>query len=45
MDFFTVIVGFSFGATVGVGTIFTAVFMGPFIQFFKHKLELFNIKK
>lgn len=39
LDSLAVIIGFSFGATVGVGTILTALFMGPFIQFFKKKLE------
>lgn len=33
-DLFCTIVGFSFGATVGIGTVVTAFFMGPLIAFF-----------
>ena len=34
-DIICVIIGFLFGATVGVGTLITAFFMGPIIAFFK----------
>lgn len=33
-DLFCTIVGFAFGATVGIGTVVTAFFMGPLIAFF-----------
>ena len=33
-DLFCTIVGFIFGATVGIGTVVTAFFMGPLIAFF-----------
>lgn len=33
-DLFCTIVGFVFGATVGIGTVVTAFFMGPLIAFF-----------
>ncbi len=33
-DLFCTIVGFLFGATVGIGTVVTAFFMGPLIAFF-----------
>lgn len=33
-DLFCTAVGFAFGATVGVGTVVTAFFMGPLIAFF-----------
>lgn len=33
-DLFCTIVGFAFGATVGIGTVVTAFFMGPLISFF-----------
>ncbi len=37
-DFLCVLIGFLLGATIGVGTIFTAFCMGPFLQFFNEKL-------
>lgn len=39
-DFICTIVGFSFGATVGLGTIFTAFFMGPIIEMFNKKIAI-----
>lgn len=33
-DLFCTVVGFAFGATVGIGTVVTAFFMGPLIAFF-----------
>lgn len=33
-DLFCTVVGFVFGATVGIGTVVTAFFMGPLIAFF-----------
>lgn len=33
-DLFCTLVGFFFGATVGIGTVVTAFFMGPLISFF-----------
>lgn len=33
-DFICVIIGFSFHATIGIGTLITAFFMGPIIQWF-----------
>ena len=33
-DLFCTIVGFALGATVGIGTVVTAFFMGPLIAFF-----------
>jgi len=37
-DLFCTAVGFSFGATVGVGTLVTAFFMGPLIAFFNQTI-------
>lgn len=34
-DVTCVVIGFSFGATVGIGTVITAFFTGPIVQFFK----------
>ena len=34
-DLICVLIGFLLGATIGVGTIITAFFMGPFIEFFR----------
>lgn len=39
IDIIAVWVGFLFGATIGLGTIITASFMGPLIQHFKSLLE------
>lgn len=39
-DFICALIGFSFGATVGLGTIFTAFFMGPIIAFFSRKIAI-----
>lgn len=36
-DLVCVIIGFLFGATVGIGTLITAFFMGPIIAFFNKK--------
>ena len=38
-DLFCVIVGFFLGGVVGVGTIITAFFMGPLIDFFNKKVS------
>lgn len=37
-DIFCVLIGFLLGATVGVGTLVTAFFMGPLIDFFNRKV-------
>ncbi|MVX63981.1 hypothetical protein GKZ28_09775 [Clostridium chromiireducens] len=39
-DFICAIVGFSLGATLGAGTIFTAFFMGPIIAMFNKKIAI-----
>lgn len=39
VDFLAILIGFLFGTTVGVGTIITACFMGPLIQYFKNFFE------
>lgn len=39
-DFICSIIGFLLGATVGLGTIFTAFFMGPIIAFFNKKVAI-----
>lgn len=39
-DLVCVIIGFVLGATVGVGTLFTAFFMGPFIAFFNRTIAI-----
>jgi len=39
-DFICAITGFLFGATLGVGTIFTAFFMGPIIAVFNKKIAI-----
>lgn len=38
-DFICVIIGFSFGSTIGIGTLITALFMGPLIQYFNKKFS------
>lgn len=38
-DLICVAIGFAFGATVGIGTIITAFFMGPLIDFFRHTVS------
>ncbi|HJB30217.1 MAG TPA: hypothetical protein IAA06_15705 [Candidatus Blautia faecavium] len=45
-DFICVAIGFSFNATVGIGTLITAFFMGPVIAFFRrHVSEPFRYGK
>lgn len=39
-DILCTVIGFLLGATVGVGTLVTAFFMGPMIAFFKHKIAM-----
>jgi len=39
-DIICTAVGFSLGAIVGVGTVFTAFFMGPIIAFFNKKISI-----
>lgn len=39
-DLFCTIVGFILGATIGVGTLVTAFFMGPIIAFFNRKIAI-----
>lgn len=39
-DLICTIIGFVLGATVGVGTIVTAFFMGPMIAFFNNKISI-----
>lgn len=39
-DFICTILGFLLGATVGVGTVFTAFFMGPIIAVFNRKIAI-----
>lgn len=38
-DLICVIVGFALGATIGIGTLITAFFMGPLIEFFRVKIS------
>lgn len=38
-DVSCVIIGFSFGAIVGVGTVMLAFFTGPFVQFFRKRIS------
>ena len=40
-DLSCVVVGFILGAKIGIGTIITAFFTGPLINYFKKKVELF----
>lgn len=40
IDFLAIFIGFLFGATVGIGTVVTACFMGPLIQYFKDFFEM-----
>ena len=46
-DLFCVIAGFLLGGIVGIGTVITAFFMGPLIDFFKQKIAepLLNKKR
>jgi uncharacterized membrane protein YczE len=44
-DLFCVIVGFLLGGLVGIGTLLTAFFMGPFIEFFNHNFSEPLLKK
>ncbi len=39
-DIICTAIGFFLGATVGVGTLFTAFFMGPFIAFFNKNISM-----
>lgn len=39
-DVICTLIGFLLGATVGVGTVFTAFFMGPIIAFFNKKISI-----
>ena len=39
-DLVCVIIGFTLGATVGIGTLVTAFFMGPIITFFNNKVAI-----
>jgi Predicted membrane protein len=39
-DIICTAIGFSLGVTVGVGTVFTAFFMGPIIAFFNKKIAI-----
>lgn len=39
-DLLCVIIGFSFQATIGIGTVITAFFMGPFIHWFNVKVAI-----
>ncbi|NLT12698.1 MAG: hypothetical protein GXY06_09860 [Clostridiaceae bacterium] len=39
-DIVCTLIGFLLGATVGIGTLVTAFFMGPMIAFFKHKIAM-----
>lgn len=38
-DLFCTIIGFVLGTTIGVGTLFTALFMGPIIAFFTDRVS------
>lgn len=42
-DLCCVFVGFLFGASIGIGTILTAFFTGPLINFFGKKLDQFSL--
>src|SRR5690606_37921649 len=39
-DLICTIIGFLLGATVGIGTLVTAFFMGPIIAFFNNKISI-----
>lgn len=39
LDLFAVIIGFMFGATIGIGTILTTFFMGPITHYFRNFLK------
>lgn len=39
-DLICTIIGFALGATVGIGTLVTAFFMGPIIAFFNEKISI-----
>lgn len=39
-DLICTIIGFILGATVGMGTLITAFFMGPLISYFNHKIAI-----
>jgi uncharacterized membrane protein YczE len=39
-DFICTLTGYLLGATVGVGTLVTAFFMGPLIAFFRHRVAM-----
>lgn len=39
-DVTCVLIGFSFSATVGIGTLITAFFIGPLVQYFRNQLKL-----
>ncbi len=39
-DFICTLIGFLLGATVGIGTVITAFFMGPIIAFFNRKVAI-----
>ncbi|MDP4091699.1 MAG: hypothetical protein Q8930_20845, partial [Bacillota bacterium] len=39
-DFICTITGYLLGATVGIGTVITAFFMGPIIEFFNQKVSI-----
>lgn len=44
VDIVATLTGFLFGATVGIGTVITGLFMGPIIQIFKKRIEEFLSK-
>lgn len=39
-DLICVIIGFLFGAVIGIGTLITALFMGPIIAFFNQRISM-----
>ena len=39
-EFICVIIGFIFHANIGIATLLTALFMGPLIHFFNHKISI-----
>jgi uncharacterized membrane protein YczE len=39
-DLICTIIGFLLGATVGIGTVVTAFFMGPVIELFNRKISI-----
>lgn len=44
IEAFVLTIGWSLGGTVGVGTVLFAIFIGPLVQFFLHRLSFEQVK-